>query len=164
VNPIPTLNDTQKTELLGRNRLVDELLRDGLEVAAPMRDRGVDLIAYADLTSSVTSFMARPIQMKAAWSRSFVVDKKYLKIADLLFAFVWNVGNPADPVTYALTQEEAMTVADAMGWTKTVSWQGSKGLYSTTAPGKRLLALLEPHRAKPGTWWTKVTCAPAAKS
>ncbi len=53
MNPTTTTTDTQKTELLGRNRLIDELLRDGMEVAAPIRDLGVDLVDYADLTSSV---------------------------------------------------------------------------------------------------------------
>jgi hypothetical protein len=41
--------DTQLTELIGRNWLVNELLRAGLEVATPLRDRGIDLIAYFDL-------------------------------------------------------------------------------------------------------------------
>ncbi|HEY2342877.1 MAG TPA: hypothetical protein VGH90_07605 [Chthoniobacteraceae bacterium] len=66
--------DSQKVGLLGRNRLVDELLRANLEVAFPIRDRGIDLIAYADLSTSVTRYVARPIQMKAAWAESFVID------------------------------------------------------------------------------------------
>lgn len=35
-------------ELIGRILLVGELLRDGLEVALPERDRGIDLIAYVE--------------------------------------------------------------------------------------------------------------------
>ncbi len=46
----PDKLDTQVIELLGRQRLIAELLRDGLEVALPVRDRGVDLVAYADLS------------------------------------------------------------------------------------------------------------------
>lgn len=41
--------DTQLVELAGRNWLASELLRAGLEVARPERDRGIDLIAYVDL-------------------------------------------------------------------------------------------------------------------
>ena len=75
--------DTQVIELLGRNRLVSELLRAGLEVAVPARDRGIDLIAYLDLidpqdeakdpasAGRVQRFAARPIQMKAASQQSF---------------------------------------------------------------------------------------------
>jgi hypothetical protein len=65
--------DSQVIELLGHNRLADELFRSGLEVAHPARDRGVDLIAYVDLETHVQSFVARPIQMKAA-SRSIVFN------------------------------------------------------------------------------------------
>ncbi|MHB2036215.1 MAG: hypothetical protein ACYCPW_05680 [Nitrososphaerales archaeon] len=40
--------DTQLVELAGRNWLTSELLKAGLEVARPERDRGIDLIAYVD--------------------------------------------------------------------------------------------------------------------
>jgi hypothetical protein len=39
--------DTQQIELLGRNRL-EWIIRADLEVPIPIRDRGIDLIAYAD--------------------------------------------------------------------------------------------------------------------
>ena len=58
--------DTQTIEILGRNRLVDELLVAGLEVAMPLRDRDIDLIAYVDLAVDALKFAAVPIQMKAA--------------------------------------------------------------------------------------------------
>lgn len=61
-----TMADSQVIELLGRNRLIDELLRAGLEVALPRRDRGIDLIAYAEIVSDVPAFVGRPIQLKAA--------------------------------------------------------------------------------------------------
>lgn len=66
--------DSQIIELLGHNRLTDELLRSGLEVAHPPRGRGVDFIAYVDLEMHVQSFVARPIQMKAASRQSFSID------------------------------------------------------------------------------------------
>jgi hypothetical protein len=95
--------DTQTIEFLGRNRLVDELLLAGLEVALPARDRGVDLIAYVDLESKVSSFVAFPIQMKAASTRAFSIDRKYSKIANLILAYVWGLQKPEHAVTYALT-------------------------------------------------------------
>lgn len=80
--------DPQVVELLGRNRLTDEILRGGLEVAHPSRDRGIDLIAYADIDTNVPSFIARPIQMKAASVQSFGINQKYKKFPNLLIAFV----------------------------------------------------------------------------
>lgn len=146
--------DSQVVELLGRQRLIVELLRDGLEVALPVRDRGVDLIAYADLSGEVARFASRPIQMKAATAKAFDIDKKYERIADLIQAFVWHLDDPPAAVTYALPYPEAVQVAAAMGWTETTSWQ--QGRYHTSSPSKRLLGLLEPYRMAPGRWWRLV--------
>jgi hypothetical protein len=150
--------DTQQVELLGRNRLIDELLRDNLEVALPIRDRGVDLIAYADLSSTVERYIARPIQMKAAWTTSFVIDRRYERIRDLILAYVWHLDAREKAVTYALTHREAVQIGDAMGWTRTVSWE--RGAYSTSRPGAKLIALLEKHRMDPSAWWRLITTPP----
>lgn len=147
--------DSQVVELLGRNRLVDELLRSGLEVALPERDRGIDLIAYADLDSRVSSFVARPIQMKAASKAHFSIFRKYEKFPDLLLAFVWHLASPDAVKTFALFYDEAIQVGEAMRWTQTSSWI-DKGGYSTQRPSQKLLRLLEPYRMTPEAWWRKV--------
>lgn len=72
--------DPQTVEIIGRNYLVSMLVSDGLEVARPERDRGVDLIAYLDL-DEVGRFVACPIQMKAATTASFSLHYKYERIA-----------------------------------------------------------------------------------
>ena len=147
--------DTQTIELLGRHRLANELLQAGLEVASPLRDRGVDLIAYADIDKQVGRFVAKPIQMKAASQRSFGIWQKYLKIHNLIFAFVWNLDGKAEAETYALTSDEAIAVGTAMGWTRTPSWLQDGG-YSTTRPGAKMCELLQQHRMTPERWWGKV--------
>jgi hypothetical protein len=147
--------DTQTIELVGRHRLMTELLQAGLEVAEPLRDRGIDLIAYADIDKQVGRFIARPIQMKAASQRSFGIWQKYLKIHDLIFAFVWHLNGNGEPQTFALTSAEAIAIGEDMGWTKTVSWLQDGG-YSTTRPGERICDLLRQHQMTPEQWWTKV--------
>lgn len=127
--------DPQIVELLGRQRLIAELLTDGLEVAVPVRDRGVDLIAYADLSQQVSQFASKPIQMKASTTSGFVIAQKFARIADLIIAYVWHLDDPRLAVTYALPYAEAVKVAEAMGWTKTPSWH--QGQYSTSSPSKR---------------------------
>src|SRR5262249_47838150 len=129
--------------------------RDGIEVAVPSRDRGIDLIAYADLSRQVARFAARPIQMKAFTTSGFSVAQKYTRIADLILAYVWHLGEAQAAVTYALPYAAAVQIAAAMGWTETASWQEG-GVYSTTSPSKRLLGLLEPYRMGPGKWWALV--------
>jgi hypothetical protein len=152
--------DTQVVELLGRQRLIGELLRAGLEVAVPARDRGIDLIAYVDLSQQVRQFASRPIQMKASTTSAVGVDQKYERIADLILAYVWHLDDPPAAVTYAMSYPEAVQVAKAMGWTQTASWQ--RGQYSTSSPSKRLLAPLGPYRLSPERWWTLVVGSEAS--
>lgn len=141
--------DSQQVELIGRNLLVAQLLADGVEVAAPQRDRGIDLIAYLD-TDDARGFVARPIQLKAASAASFVVDRKYERFPSLLLAYVWGVARPLESRTYCLEQHQAVQVADQMGWTTTASWR--RGAYSTSKPSQELVALLQPFLMQPGDW------------
>ena len=147
--------DTQVIGLLGRNRLIDEILRAGLEVALPERDRGIDLIAYADLDTKVKSFVACPIQIKAASTRSFEIRKKYAKFPNLILAYVWNLSDSDKTVTYALTYKEAVDIATRMGWTEAPSWR-DKGWYSTSTPSVKLCNLLRPYKMTPKKWWKKI--------
>jgi hypothetical protein len=132
--------DTQQVELMGRNRLVNELIAAGIEVALPLRDRGIDVIAYLDRDDSAGRFLAVPIQMKASSKRRFGLDKKYLRTKNIVVAFVWNIGCPAEEKTYALTYSEAATIVQGKTWAKTDSWV-NKGGYNTTV-GKQLHSLL----------------------
>jgi hypothetical protein len=146
--------DTQIIELIGRNRLSSELLRDGLEVAVPARDRGIDLIAYLDRSTDNGQFIARPIQLKAFSERAFSLFQKYQKTASLIIAYIWYVDNLERTEMYALTYDEAFRVAVEMGWTKTASWK--KEGYSTTRPSEELCGLLRPYRMHRGEWKRKV--------
>jgi hypothetical protein len=145
--------DPQTVEIIGRSYLISMLVRDGLEVARPERDRGVDLIAYLDLDEA-GRFVACPIQMKAATNASFSLFSKYERIAQLLLAYVWHANDPEQACAYALRYDQAKDVADEMGWTRTESWR--RGVYSNTRPGRRLQELLEPYRMGPGDWRRKV--------
>jgi hypothetical protein len=145
--------DTQVVELIGKHHLTAELLLAGLEVAMPVRDRGVDFIAYDERGDE---FVACPIQMKAAMKRSFDLSKKYEGMRSLLIAYVWNLEKENhEPTTYALTYEEAYAVAQEMGYTRTPSWVNN-GRYVNTSPGKRLTALLESYRMTSEIWRAKV--------
>jgi len=152
--------DTQLVELAGRNWLASELMRAGIEVARPERDRGIDLIAYVDLDERIGDFTACPIQMKAATDQVFSLDPKYAKFPGLILAYVWNLADSSKTKCFALTYEEALGVAQKMEWTETASWRhgGSKGKpgYSTTRPSKRLRALLAPYEMSTDKWWQKV--------
>ena len=128
----------------------------GLEVAIPLRDRGIDLIAYVDLAAKASKFAAVPIQMKAASTRAFSIDTKYAKISNLVIAYVWGLHAPEHSQIFALTYSEAVDIAEAMKWTATASW--AKGSYSTSAPSKKLCELLAPFKMSPDAWREKVSC------
>lgn len=148
--------DTQTIEILGRNRLVDELLVAGLEVAMPLRDRGIDLIAYVDLAAAASKFAAVPIQMKAATKRAFSIDRKYAKISNLILVYVWGLRSPEHAESFALTYPEALAIAKALKWTKTISWR-ENGKYSTSHPSKELCELLALYKMSPDAWRKKIS-------
>jgi hypothetical protein len=141
--------DSRLVELIGRNYLTAELLKAGLEVATPARDRGVDLIAYIDLDEENGKFRARPIQLKAALGRAFSIDRKYAKFPDLLLAYVWGLRDLTSSQCHLMSHAQSLEIGDAMGWTKTMSWK--KGYYVTTSPSKKLLNLLAPYRVIDGS-------------
>lgn len=149
-------SDSQIVEILGRNKLINELLKAGLEVASPIRDRGIDLITYIDINKDdrLQSFIACPLQMKAATKRRFSVSQKYEKFSNLLLTFVWYVDDPNRNIIYALTYREAVKVAEEMGWTKTEAWK--KGKYSSNNPSERLVKLLDNYKMTSEKWRNKV--------
>jgi hypothetical protein len=148
--------DAQVVEVLGRSHLVSELLRAGLEVAEPVRDRGVDLIAYSDLDERLSSFVACPIQMKASSGESFSIDAKYSTFPNLIIAHVWHVNDRETPICYALTYAETLAVAETVGWSSTRSWTERK-YYASTSPSAALRRQLDPHFMTSEKWWSKIT-------
>lgn len=155
--------DTQQVETLGRNRLIDELVRGGVEVAMPMRDRGVDLIAYIDIGERAGAgavpepFSAVPIQMKAATGERFSLSRKYERLANLLLVYVWGIASASRTRLYAMTYREALAIAAASGWTRTPSWR--KGRYAATRVSSELRDRLEPHRMTTERWKPVVRAA-----
>ena len=146
--PEPLSLDSQQVEILGRNRIKAALIEAGLEVATPERDNGIDLIAYR--WHLVGEFSARPVQIKAASTFSLGIDRKYERIPGLIMAFVVGVREEAHAI-YALTYGELLSIADALGWTKTPSWIEGDG-YSTRHASKRLMDQLGAYRATRDSW------------
>ena len=143
--------DTQVTERLGRNVLIANLMQAGLEVAEPIRDRGIDLLIYTDRDQ----FSALPIQLKVATAESFGLYKKYEKIPGLVIAHVWHTLGPSIMEIYALTYHQSRKVCDVMGYTKTDSWREHGG-YSTRHISPKLRDLLAPYRIETPEQWRRL--------
>jgi hypothetical protein len=80
----PNRLESQVVEILGRNWIINELMKAGIEVASPIRDHGIDLIAYLDQEKQNPKYISRPIQLKASSQESFSMDQKYQKMNGLL--------------------------------------------------------------------------------
>jgi len=139
--------DTQQTEILGRAVLVADLMGDGLEVAQPDREAGVDLVAF-----TFSPWKAMPIQMKVATAEAFSVDRKYERFDRLVIAYVWHAGRGYAAEIFAMPWPTAKGIAAKLGWTKTKSWQKPRLGYATTRPSKDVKELMGPHRMGPGGW------------
>ena len=150
--------DNQVTELIARNLLVAELLGAKLEVAQPIRDRGIDLIAYIDYAEDADKFLAVPIQVKGSSRQIFSVHRKYDKFNNLIMVYVWNARSGAEPEFYALTTAEAISVAEEMQYTQTDSWT-QKGHYQTNGVlSKKLVNILANYRMSVDDWKTRLLC------
>jgi len=154
--------DSQLTELAGRHLLIAQLVAAGLEVAIPVRDRGIDLIAYVDLSAETTQFVSCPIQMKASLEARFGLEQKYEKIANLLITYVWYVEDPLKTRTYALTYKEAFALLDKRKHTKTQSW--ARGGYSVPNPQGTWLEDLLPYRMTPAKWRDRIRTAASVQN
>jgi hypothetical protein len=148
--------DSDTIRLIGRNRVIDELLASGIDVAVPMRDKSFDLIAYADSDEQI---VVCPMQVRCSSGRSFAIDQKMERVPNLLHAYVWGVGTEKI-ATYALTHREALTVAEQMGYSM---GQTQKDLYSMK-PSKNLVDLLDRFRMTPETWRKKLQSFPSFPS
>jgi hypothetical protein len=146
------MQDTQITELSGRHYLISQLLAGGVEVATPLRDRGIDLIAFLDRTEQ-GEFFACPIQLKANEEARFGLYSKYEKIPNLLMVYAWNVSSEA-PSLYALTYAEALALLESRGHTETSSWKDMK-FYSMRV-NDHWKDLLAPYRMDAKDWSKKI--------
>lgn len=142
--------DTQLTEVAGRHLLIAHLINAGFEVAQPLRDNGIDLVAYRGGGGS-EGFIARPIQMKAFSHESFYLERKDARFPRLLIAYVWNVETPEQSAVYAMTFEDAVKVLEEKGYAQTDSWVKG-GRYFVRDAGKELKGLLEPFRMTRERW------------
>ena len=150
------MKDTQITELAGRHYLISQLLSGGVEVATPLRDRGIDLIAYLDRLDE-GAFYACPIQLKANEKARFGVHRKYETIPNLLMVYAWHVSGTT-PSLYAMTYKEAAGLLEARGHTETRSWNELGG-YSLTV-NEQWATVLAPYKMDAKDWMPKIlaTC------
>lgn len=142
--------DTQQVEITGRSLLISVFVSENLEVAQPLRDKGIDLIVYMD--DSIHGFGSLPIQLKSARKETFSISKKYLNMPNLYMAYVWHVEKPQESSIFIMRHTVAVSIAENHGYTKNNSWTKEKGEWSVSSISDqgRLKQSLEPYRYMPG--------------
>ena len=119
---------TAAVEMAGRNWLVAKLLHEGLEVAIPSVDRGIDLIAFREVGDA--GIQALPLQLKCAEKQRFSLRTKY-ENRGILLVYIWNVF--VSPEAYILNYKEAEKELGARA-TGTDSWNRGHYVYSRISP------------------------------
>ncbi len=148
--------DKQQIGLVGKHLLIANLVGAGIEVAEPLRDRGVEVIAYNDKLKN-GRFVARPIQIKTAAGEWFGLSKRYEAFNELRIVFIWHTDEPSKALFFALSYAEALNVlrstrSGKKNYAKTSSWKDREN-YVTTRPSSTLKKLLEKYQVdSPGKW------------
>lgn len=146
----------QHVEVVGRNIVTNQLTREGIEVAEPVRDQGIDLVAYLSKDDGADRFQARPLQLKVASDRAFSIRRKYLAFNQMYIVYVWRVAYPSDePEIYVLDTDEMVAVGDERGWTTNPTWIDNDRWDETQAT-QATKRLIQKHRMKPGGWRSKL--------
>lgn len=143
--------DSQQIELVGTAWLSTLLLADGIEIAEPIRDRGVDLVAFID----AGYFRAVPLQVKAHTEARFSVHRKYARFPELRIVHLWNVLDPTRARAFCTTYAESVALATEFGWTKTASWNRagySTAINPSSKGGERISDALSRFEVTPGSW------------
>ncbi len=143
--------DNRSTHRIGCDRLILELRQFGIHAEPSVKTRGVDFFVTRHQSGKPSQRLRIPILVRAASKANFSVIRRHEKISNLILAFVWHLrsGNPAE--TFAMTFNEALSIAEEMGWTSTGSWQRF-GWYTNNEPGKRLRAKLTAFKSTPDRW------------
>jgi hypothetical protein len=121
--------DKQQVELIGVGALTAALIREGFEIARPLRDRGVDLVVFSD---DSTRCSAIPLQVKTHSETGLqVFREKYTAFPGLVYAMVWQT--LSQPRYFLFDHGEAVALIPETS-RQQLSWTKPKGYWTWTHP------------------------------
>jgi len=146
VSSVKGPNHANVIEVLGRNRLIEQLMEDGVHAALPLWDHGVDLIAYY-------KDKALPLQLKVSAADRWGVYKKYAEVPSLVMVHIWNVKQSSPIEIYAMSYSEAEEILNTTStYATTNSWTKPMGHYDISPVPEKLREKLQQYRMGPGKW------------
>jgi hypothetical protein len=147
---------SEMLELVGRARLMDELLEDGVNVALPMGACEIDMLAYVDSRTAACRIVSVPIKVASFCSDALSSNLDATRASGLLIALVWGISNPEHVRTFAFTPAELTVV-------KMIEMIGRANAARSAEPPDQactretvLQNALEPFAMSPGKWRKKI--------
>ncbi|MFA4940175.1 hypothetical protein [Brevundimonas sp.] len=122
--------NSREVELAGRSWVVSRLLAHGIEVATPVVDSGIDLIAFKE--AGVGGIKALPLQLKCATGEAFSLNAKYAE-RGITMIYVWRV--MIAPTAFIMSYAEALAVLGEKS-ASTASF-AEQGAYSMSSVSNR---------------------------
>jgi len=140
-------NEAQRAALIGKAGealVAAELLRQGIDVAYPAYDGGVDLLAYRghDFERVV------PIQVKARSETCYGFQKSWFHVDGLVLVQVWYTRTQPQFYVFSTIEQVEEVLGDHC---KTDSWRVQGG-YTVTQPCDDDIKRMRPHRHR----WERV--------
>lgn len=135
----------------GEVLVAGELLRQGIEVAYPASDVGVDLLAYRLAPNQTVPARFVPIQVKSRAKSGYNFQRAWFdRVPGVVLVHVWNLATT--PEFYIF--DTLVTVEDALGpvYSKSPSWLHHGG-YAVTVAREPHRALMKSHLNK----WERIT-------
>ena len=123
-------------ERTGTAFIAEQLYREGLKLAWPDIDEGIDLLVYSYDSDMI--FRAIPLQVKALSREAFYTDRKHSRIPDLRIVYLWHVGTEKPIRVFGMLYNEAEQIVDNQEWTR------NKGTYARTRGSPTLSNALVP--------------------
>lgn len=129
----------------GEVLVAGELLRQGIEVAYPATDRGIDLLAYRLDGRHVMARNFVPIQVKSRATSGFYFHRSWFtKVPGIVLVHVWNVTSNPELYVFASLDD----VEKALGnYAQSPSWK-THGIYNVTEAKESHMERMKPFRNK----------------
>jgi hypothetical protein len=119
--------DKQQIEIVGTAALTAALIREGFEIARPLRDNGVDLIVFSDDSARP---LAIPLQVKVHSETGLeVFRERYERFPGLVYAVVWQA--LSQPRFFLFDHDEAVALIPETS-RQTSSWTRADGHWTWT--------------------------------
>jgi hypothetical protein len=154
--------ESEMQQLLGRSRVMDELLEDGVNVAVTVGVGEIDMFAYVDSRTAACRIVSVPIKIASFCSDALSSNLEASRASGLLIALVWGASDPDQVRTFAFTPAELTVVKmieiiERGGAAR--SGEPPNEAYSPEAA----LNVLEPFAMSAGKWREKISAILADK-